>query len=467
MLRWHYRSRSESLIGFSNALFYDGRLFTVPDVRPATKDLLVIGAPNPESGNANAAGETDRAISFHRVENGVYQGRCNSAEAEYIARLVRGLLAEEAGLSIGVIAFSEAQQEEIERALQRLGDEGEPFRAKLEAEYEREADGQFIGLLVKNLENIQGDERDVIVLSVCYAPGPNGKMLMNFGPINQSGGERRLNVAFSRAKKHMAVVASIRAHQITNDYNDGARALKNYLRYTEAAAAADLDTANRILWEINPSSYAKAASTERDVVAARLADALRESGLVVDENVGQSDFRCDLAIRAANGAYQLGILIDTDSYYRNPDPLERDVFRPNLLRAFGWNILRVLSREWFASPHTVVWNIEETLRGVQPSDEPDLPCESPAQEPSAGSASPPAALATPVERRYLECFAGGSKKFWEITINGNQHTVRFGRIGSQGRSRTKSFPDNAASRRDSDRLIREKLAKGYAEPPPS
>ena len=109
-------------------------------------------------------------------------------------------------MSIGIIAFSEAQQSEIEQALQRLAHDDDEFRARLDAEVEREQDGQFVGLLVKNLENIQGDERDVIILSVCYGPGPTGKMLMNFGPINQSGGERRLNVAFSRAKTHMALV---------------------------------------------------------------------------------------------------------------------------------------------------------------------------------------------------------------------------------------------------------------------
>ena len=107
-------------------------------------------------------------------------------------------------------------------------------------------------MLVKNLENIQGDERDIIILSVCYGCGPTGKMLMNFGPINQNGGERRLNVAFSRARQHMAVVSSIRHSAITNDHNDGARTLKNYLRYVEAMSSADMETARRVLWEVNP-----------------------------------------------------------------------------------------------------------------------------------------------------------------------------------------------------------------------
>ena len=131
------------------------------------------------------------------------------------------------------------------------------------------------------------------------APAPNGKMLMNFGPINQNGGERRLNVAFSRAKKHMALVSSIRHHAITNDYNDGARALKNYLRYAEACSAGDVQSARRVLWEINPAERTAAGTAPTHVVVGQLAAQLRDRGYEVETNVGQSGFRCDLAVRGA------------------------------------------------------------------------------------------------------------------------------------------------------------------------
>src|SRR5205823_1530504 len=186
-------------------------------------------------------------------------------------------------------------------------DDGE-LRGLVEAEREREEDGQFVGLLVKNLENIQGDERDVIILSVCYGHGPNGKMLMNFGPINQNGGERRLNVAFSRAKKHMALVSSIRHPAITNDYNDGARTLKNYLRYAEACSAGDAQSARRVLWEINPAESAAASIAPAYVVVGQLAAQLRNRGYEVETDVGQSSFRCDLAVRRrGERCYRLGI----------------------------------------------------------------------------------------------------------------------------------------------------------------
>ena len=363
MLGWHYRSRSESLISFSNAAFYQGRLLTVPEVSLPPIDLreIVVRAPGEE---ADIARLLERPVSFHFLEYGIYQQRRNSAEADYIAHLVRGLLAQESGVSIGIIAFSEAQQGEIEQALQRLAREDEDFRAQLEAEFEREQDGQFVGLLVKNLENIQGDERDVIFLSVCYGPGPNGKMLMNFGPINQSGGERRLNVAFSRAKKHMALVSSIRHHAITNDYNDGARALKNYLRYAEALSAGDPTGARRVLREMNPADEISKNAAAEHIVIQSLATRLREHGYQVDRNVGQSSFRCDLAIRRPDErSYRLGILVDTDAYYQNSNLIERDVQRPRLLRVFGWNTMLVLTKDWFENAAAVLQAIERTVAG--------------------------------------------------------------------------------------------------------
>src|SRR5262249_50430751 len=160
--------------------------------------------------------------SFHRIEGSPYEQRRNAGEARYIAEMLRALLAGNHRKTIGVVAFSEAQQGEIEQAVRELASEDAQFGARYEAETEREEDGQHVGLFVKNLENVQGDERDIIIISVCYGPDPTGRMLMNFGPINKSGGEKRLNVIFSRAKHHLAVVSSIGWSSITNEYNDGA-----------------------------------------------------------------------------------------------------------------------------------------------------------------------------------------------------------------------------------------------------
>jgi len=467
------------------------------------------------------------------MEHGVYDKRRNRAEADYIAHVVRALLTQRSGLSIGVVAFSEAQQDEIEAALGRLAQQDREFRDVLDAEMEREVDGQFVGLLVKNLENIQGDERDIIILSICYGHGPNGKMLMNFGPINKSGGEKRLNVAFSRAKHHMAVVSSIHYGDITNEYNDGANCLKNYLRYAESVSVGDGSAAQRVLrgasrWYDQPQGDEDGDS---DSLVEQITAALSDHGFLVDGSVGQSHFRCDLAVRCpGDEAYRLGILVDGDTYYDQADVLERDMMRPRLLRGFGWNVAFVLAKDWYEKRDEVMARLlrlaeacegeheledirlddEDLEEDPENDDEPwdgmgeanqvveveplgdeddgelslDLSVASGGsgtasggeqpdrQEPAAGDASANAdgeaggatdSLASDTPTRCFEFTGGNSNKFWEITLSDNQHTVRYGRIGSRGQTKTKTFPDSAAAKRDFERLIRSKLAKGYKE----
>jgi superfamily I DNA and/or RNA helicase len=325
LLAWHYRSRYEALISFSNAAFYSGNLFTIPDRQRALDNQSEIVVHAAEQGGANVEALLARSISFHFMENGVYEDRTNPNEAAYIAQLVRGLLKSENGLSVGIVAFSEAQQTEIENALSRLAEDDGEFSSRLDTEFVREENDVFCGLFVKNLENVQGDERDIIIMSVCYGHDAGGRMLMNFGPINQRGGEKRLNVIFSRAKHHMAIVSSIRHDDITNEYNDGANNLKNFLQYAAAVSKGDAASARRVLEDLNPlSRKALAPLSKNDAVIDALAKALRARGYDVDLNVGQSKFRCDLAVRSnSGGLYQLGILVDTDSHYANPNLLDR------------------------------------------------------------------------------------------------------------------------------------------------
>ncbi len=368
MLGWHYRSRSESLVSFSNWAFYDGWLLTVPEERLAEPGRKPICIAESSAGEQGATELLRRSISFHQMDRGVYDKRRNRAEADYIASLVRELLRGECGRSIGIVAFSEVQQGEIEGALERLAQDDAEFRDQLDAEREREVDGQFVGLLVKNLENIQGDERDIIILSVCYGRGANGKMLMNFGPINKSGGERRLNVAFSRAKHHMAVVSSILFSDITNDYNDGAACLKNYLRYAESVSTGNREASRRVLHGMSRWQAAAddAGSAADDPLAEQIAAALEERGFIVDRGVGQSHFRCDLAVRRAEDtAYRLAILLDNDNYYDQSDLLERDLMRPKLLRDFGWKATFVLAKDWYQDNAAVLERLGKLLAGEE------------------------------------------------------------------------------------------------------
>ncbi|REJ91429.1 MAG: WGR domain-containing protein [Planctomycetota bacterium] len=525
MLGWHYRSRSESLISFSNWTFYDGRLLTVPEEHLPPPNRAPLVAQEAAAAEAHADELLNRSVSFHFMEHGVYDKRRNRAEADYIAVLVRQMLQRQDGVSIGIVAFSEAQQDEIEGALDRLAQDDKEFRDLLDQELEREEDGQFVGLLVKNLENIQGDERDVIILSVCYGYDSNRKMRMNFGPINKSGGEKRLNVAFSRAKHHMALVSSINHADIKNDYNDGANSLKNYLRYAEAVSIGDLETAQRVLrgmsrWHDEERDGQDATSSP---VADQIAAALGGHGYDVDHSVGQSHFRCDLAVRGdGDTRYRLGILIDGEAYYDQSDLLERDMMRPKLLRDFGWSIAHVLAKDWYADRETVVDRLLRQIEGEEepeeeglddeealmedlasdnapagPESSPDLemsldlagvtteededssPADDPPSQPldiASEDGNPdtpmdvevlaPVAVSETgdsVAGRYFEFVDGKSSKFWEISRTGNEHTVRFGRIGTNGQSKTKEFADGEVAKRDAERLIREKLRKGYEE----
>jgi predicted DNA-binding WGR domain protein len=493
LLAWHYRSRFESLISFSNAAFYSGNLFTIPDRQRALDNQAEIRVTDASQGETNVPALLARSISFHLMENGVYEDRTNPNEAAYIAQLVRSLLRGGTGLSIGIVAFSEAQQGEIESALSALADEDQDFSGRLEAEHAREENDVFCGLFVKNLENVQGDERDIIIMSVCYGRDQGGRMLMNFGPINQRGGEKRLNVIFSRAKNHMVIVSSIRYGDITNDYNDGANSLKNFLHYAEAVSKGDAETARRVLENLNPlSRKALAPLTRDDAVISGLAQALRSRGYLVDLNVGQSKFRCDLAVRSKSEyLYQLGILVDTDGHYSNPNLLDRYLMQPGILRAFGWRFALVLTKDWYHNPDDVLERIEKQLQGiaiVDDSEMADEPVETVAPVAQLNTPSPttytlpqsmataakaaatpaeprvvPAPPSTPGSIRRFEFVSGPSSKFWEISTSNDSFTVRFGRLGTAGQSQTKSFGDDASARREAESLIAQKLKKGYVE----
>ena len=464
MLAWHYRSRSESLISFSNAAFYGGRLVTIPDRTLAGGD----GATPAIAVEDEVAWETgvDRLlgapITTHRLDGSVYERRVNPGEARYIAGLVRAFLRRETGLSLGIVAFSEAQQGEIEAALERLAADNKDFAAQLETEMAREDDGQFNGLFVKNLENVQGDERDVMVMSICYAPGRDGRMAMNFGPINQRGGEKRLNVIFSRARRHMAIVSSVAPTAITNVHNDGARALRSFLSFADAQSEGARDVAQAVLATLNPSA-ARTFDTKppADPVRALIAEALRARGHVVHEHVGGASFRCDLGIvDAAGTGYALGVLLDHDRD-RAVDPGERYLFRPTILRAFGWRVLDVPVSAWAQAREQVIARIETELRRDSWAAEPVAPpAPVPAPAPLTMQTAEEPATAALTEYRLQQ---GASDKFWRVGVDGTDLVVEFGRTGTKGQRVVKSFNDADRARREAAKLTLEKTRKGYAE----
>jgi DNA polymerase III delta prime subunit len=359
MLSWHYRSRSEELISFSNRAFYNGRLLTIPSVRNrlAQPEVHVADAGLPP---LTASEVLARPISFHAINDGVYTLRRNAEEARYVAHLLRDILAQDSGKTIGIVAFSEAQQSEIETALSDLARTDKDFARQLDTEFEREKDGEFIGLFVKNLENVQGDERDIILLSICYAPPATGKMRMNFGPINKVGGEKRLNVIFSRAKENMIVVSSITSEQISNDYNAGANALKTFLRYAQLASTGDVHGAGMALKAV--SGITDQSERPVTVAAEQIAAALQERGFVAVVNHGMSRFCVDVAARRADETdFQLAVLIDSKETYASHTTLEVLTERATLLENFGWQTVTVTMLEWKSDPIKIVEVLEAKL----------------------------------------------------------------------------------------------------------
>ncbi|MBX2980107.1 MAG: WGR domain-containing protein [Flavobacteriales bacterium] len=474
MLGWHYRSRHESLISFSNAAFYGRDLLTIPDQQLLQAQQTPISVADAAEAVQHASALSDRPISFHHVRNGVYHERRNSQEARYIALLIQQMLGQ--GRSIGVVAFSIEQQSAIEEALQELAAADKAFEARLEEEYQRVEDDQFVGLFIKNLENVQGDERDVIIMSVCYAPNANGRMLMNFGPINRRGGEKRLNVIFSRAKRHMAVVSSITANDIKNEHNEGANYLRRFLQYAERLSAGEQDGASTVLDSLSLRG-AEHSSDQVAAVTVRIAERLQSQGHHVDRNVGSSYFRCDLAVRASDGkGYRLGILIDSDVHYRNDDVLEQYCQRPALLRAFGWEVISILAKDWFNDPDQLMARVERVLAGKEeaapevvveplPVPEPKPITVAPdASEPSPSVVEPPPepiASTNDASFERYECVEDGSSKFWEVKVEGAAYTVRYGRIGTAGQSLIKQFADEATARREMEKVRGKKVEKGY------
>lgn len=360
MLTWHYRSRSEALISFSNAAFYQGKLATVPDrLPPNTAPPWTVRADSPvaEVCDSVLAG----SITAVRLVDGVYVRRTNPAEARWIASLVQELLVRGTGKSLGIVAFSEAQQGEIERALDELAERDPSFAALYEAEQVRTHGEQDAGLFVKNLENVQGDERDIILMSVCYAAGPDGRMLMNFGPINTSGGEKRLNVIFSRAREHMVIVSSIEPDAITNTYNDGANTLRRFLGYAAAVSRGDQVAAKAALTSYNLRTTRSAGARPTPVVE-QLAVALEARGVEVDLAVGESVFRCDLALKLPEDTgYRLAVLVDTAERVAGDTLLERLTTHPSALTTTGWRVHHVLTTDWTRSPDTVIAHLMDEL----------------------------------------------------------------------------------------------------------
>ena len=329
-LLWHYRSRHESLIAFSNSQFYENRLYTFPSARDREAHVHLV----PIAGTFTRGGS-----------------RQNRAEAEAVVAELRRRCSDPAlaGRSVGVVTFNISQQNLIDDLLT------ETFAA--DPALERWATLGAEPVFIKNLENVQGDERDVILFSVGYGPDENGKVTMNFGPLNREGGWRRLNVAVSRARWEMVVFSTLTPEQLdlSRTTAQGVAALRLFLAY---AAGKPLPR--------DESSLPLAASGT-DGPAEALCRALASAGYRTDRAVGRSAYRVDIGVLDPGDpeCYLAGILLDGGSYAAAKTTRDREYAQQSVLEGLGWTVFRVWTMDWWDNPKKETERVLSLIRQTE------------------------------------------------------------------------------------------------------
>lgn len=314
-LRWHYRSQHESLIAFSNRNFYDN-------------DLVIFPSPHAKA--------QEYGVKFSYIKGGRFVNQYNVEEARIVAQAAVKHALNHPDESLGIVAMSSKQREQIERAVEEACKEDDSVADAVERLRNQE-DGMFI----KNLENVQGDERDVIFISCTYGPSEvGGRVYQRFGPINSDVGWRRLNVLFTRSKKRMHIFSSMRSDdiQISETSKRGVIALRNFLHYAEKG---NMDGA--------PLHTGKAPDSDFEIA---VIEALHQAGFECEAQVGVAGFFIDIAVKDPGkpGRYLMGIECDGATYHSAKSARDRDRLRQEILERLGWRIRRIWSTDWFSNP---------------------------------------------------------------------------------------------------------------------
>ncbi len=333
-LKWHYRSRHESLIAYSNMKYYDNRLYTFPSPADLVSEVRLI---RPEG-------------FYDKGKTKQNKAEAGAIVAEVLRRLRDETLRKD---SIGVVAFSSAQQNLIDDML------FEEFKKYPELEeFDRNSREP---VFIKNLENVQGDERDVILFSVGYGPDAEGNVSMNFGPLNREGGWRRLNVAITRARKSMIVYSVLRPEQIdlTRTRAEGLAGLKGFLEFAERGRSALAQRAG---------SLAK----KDDFLVQDMARAVESMGYEVKCNIGSSAFKMDMGIvdPGDRQRYLMGILLDGEHCREAATARDRFLLQPEVLEGLGWKVMRVWTLDWMDDPARVLGQIRQGIENARQSREP-------------------------------------------------------------------------------------------------
>ena len=329
MLKWHYRSEHESLIAISNKEFYDSKLAIVP--------------------SANFESD-EKGLKFSHLPECKYDRgntRANIGEAKHIAKMAIRHAQQHPELSLGVVAFSKSQKDAIEQQLEIIRKTNRSFENFFESD-------QFF---IKNLETVQGNEMDVVFVSVGYGKDEFGKLTRNFGPINKHGGEKRLNVIMTRAKRKCEIFSNFRHIDLsevslsTHDQNRGVNVLCEFLRYAETGRLSKVITGR----------------SERDFDSPfelQVYKEIEKMGYKVSSQVGTCGFFIDLAVHCPNqsGKYALGIECDGASYHGTDWAKNRDRIRQMILEKNEWDIYRIWSTNWFS---TQIGEIEKLKRAIE------------------------------------------------------------------------------------------------------
>ena len=329
-LLWHYRSRHESLISFSNSHFYENKLYTFPSVNDRESRVRLV----------HVDGVFERGTK-----------RVNRAEAEAVVEeLMRRFEDPDASkLSVGVVTFNISQQ--------NLIDDLVTDACASNPEFEKWVYESKEPMFIKNLENVQGDERDVILFSIGYGPDQNGRVSMNFGPLNREGGWRRLNVAVSRARYEMIVFATLTPDQInlSRTKAEGVAALKEFMEYASRHSLPDSET----------TSFDSQKQTNGIVDA--ICEALQKHGYETEKNIGESAFKIDIGVIDQQNPekYILGILLDGNGYKDAQTTRDREIAQINVLKGLGWNLFRVWTMDWWDNNEREIKNILDELESLK------------------------------------------------------------------------------------------------------
>lgn len=331
-LKWHYRSQHPSLIQFSNVEFYDG-------------SLVVFPSPNED--------DPDYGVSLRSIKNGRFLGRKNEPEARHIAQVVIDHMIHNKDETLGVVAMNITQKELIEEEVDRLlsvHPEAKEFEEAKHRNNER--------FFVKNLENVQGDERDVIFISMTYGPDKTGKVAQRFFPINTKMGWRRLNVLFTRARKRIEVFSSMKAEDIKVSPNSarGVSSLRNYLHFAKTGKTSDIKDYGTITNKEPDSEFEVSVISE-----------LKNLGYNCEPQVGVDKFFIDLAVYHPDfpDTFILGVECDGAPYHSGKSVRDRDRLRESVLTGLGWNIHRIWSTDWYRNPEAEIKKLDTKIRKIQ------------------------------------------------------------------------------------------------------